>query len=79
MSTLIKRFEPEFDSALIDSTRDRLANTRFPEAETVEDWQQGLPLHYCQELVRYWMDDYDWQRVPTRLSAESRVGTRCQS
>ena len=69
MNTLIERFEPAFDSALIDSTRDRLANTRFPEAETVEDWQQGLPLHYCQELVRYWLDDYDWQRVPRRLSA----------
>ena len=75
MNTLIEHFEPAFDSALIDSTRDRLTNTRFPEAETVEDWQQGLPLHYCQELVRYWLDDYDWQRVPKRLSAFDNLMT----
>ena len=75
MNTLIEHFEPAFDSALIDSTRDRLANTRFPEAETVEDWQQGLPLHYCQELTRYWRDDYDWQRVPRRLSAFDNLMT----
>ena len=75
MSTLIEHFEPAFDNALIESTRDRLANTRFPDAETVEDWQQGLPLHYCQELTRYWRDDYDWQRVPKRLSAFDNLMT----
>ena len=69
MSPLIEHFTPSFESALIESTRSRLATTRFPDAETVEDWQQGLPPHYRQELVRYWLDDYDWQRVPTRLSA----------
>ena len=69
MSPLIEHFTPSFESALIESTRGRLATTRFPDAETVEDWRRGLPLHYCQELVRYWLDDYDWRRVPTRLSA----------
>jgi pimeloyl-ACP methyl ester carboxylesterase len=34
----------------------------------VEDWQQGLPLSYCQELVRYWREEYDWQRVPSLLN-----------
>ena len=48
MNMLIEHFEPAFDSALIDSTRDRLCEYPLPEAETVEDWQQGLPLHYCQ-------------------------------
>ena len=46
----------------------RLTQTRFPDAETVEDWQQGVPLTYCQELVRYWREEYDWQRVPSLLN-----------
>ena len=68
MNPALEPFIPTFDHALIDATRERLAKTRFPEAETVEDWQQGVPLHYCQELVRYWSEDYDWQRVPNQLS-----------
>lgn len=68
MNPALEPFTPTFDHALIESTRERLAKTRFPEAETVEDWQQGVPLHYCQELVRYWSEDYDWQRVPNQLS-----------
>ena len=30
--------------------RDRLARTRWPEAETVDDWTQGIPLAYTREL-----------------------------
>ena len=84
MNPALEPFTPTFDHALIESTRERLAKTRFPEAETVEDWQQGVPLHYCQELVRYWSEDYDWQRVPNQLSRYEnfmtevdRIGIHC--
>ena len=30
--------------------------TRWPERETVDDWSQGIPLGYVQELCRYWAD-----------------------
>ena len=30
----------------------RLGRTRWPEAETVDDWSQGVPLAYVQELCR---------------------------
>ena len=48
------------DEALDDLTR-RLELTRFPEAETSEDWSQGLPLAYARELRDYWLNDYDWR------------------
>ena len=67
MTTLIESFTPHFDQALIDISIDKLRKTRYPEAETVEDWSQGLPLAYAQELVRYWQDEYDWTRVPRLL------------
>ena len=68
MDSAIEHFEPRFDDAAIEDAVQRLTQTRFPNAETVEDWQQGVPLSYCQELVRYWRDDYDWQRVPSLLN-----------
>ena len=64
MDSAIEHFEPRFDDAAIEDAIQRLMQTRFPDAETVEDWQQGVPLTYCQELVRYWREEYDWQRVP---------------
>ena len=46
------------DTALADLKR-RLEATRWPERETVDDWSQGIPLAYVQDLCRYWTDSYD--------------------
>jgi epoxide hydrolase len=48
------------DDALAD-LRSRLAATRWPEAECVTDWSQGIPLSYTQELATYWANEYDWR------------------
>jgi epoxide hydrolase len=56
------------DAAIAD-LKARLANTRWPERETVDDWDQGVPLAYAQELAAYWRDEYDWRRVEARLNA----------
>lgn len=45
----------------IDDLNRRLDATRFPEAETPDDWSQGVPLDYARELVAYWREDYDWR------------------
>jgi epoxide hydrolase len=48
--------------------RERLRRTRWPEAETVGDWSQGVPLDYLQELCAYWADGYDWRATEARLN-----------
>ncbi len=40
--------------------RARLAGTRWPERETVDDWAQGVPLAYARDLCAYWADGYDF-------------------
>ena len=67
-SEAIYPFSPSFNSSAIDDLLSRLRQTRYPNAETVEDWSQGVPLSYQQELVDYWMTDYDPSRVPSRLN-----------
>jgi pimeloyl-ACP methyl ester carboxylesterase len=60
----VEPFEVHVTDAEIADLRDRLARTRWPEAETVEDWSQGVPLAYARDLCRYWADGYDFGLAP---------------
>ncbi|MET9078822.1 epoxide hydrolase, partial [Streptomyces sp. NPDC004232] len=53
-------FEVGITEAEIEDLRERLRRTRWPEREPVDDWSQGLPLAYAQELCRSWAEDYDF-------------------
>jgi pimeloyl-ACP methyl ester carboxylesterase len=55
------------DEVLAD-LRERLVRTRWPEAETVDDWSQGIPLSYTRELAAYWADEYDWRTREAELN-----------
>lgn len=47
-------FEVSITEAEIADLRARLRRARWPEREPVDDWSQGLPLVYAQELCRSW-------------------------
>jgi pimeloyl-ACP methyl ester carboxylesterase len=61
--------------AELDDLRDRLHRTRWPEAETVDDWSQGIPVAYVQELCAYWADGYDWRVTEARLNGLGQFRT----
>ncbi len=61
MSDAITPFTIDVPDALLDDLKARLANTRWPEAEVVDDWTQGIPLSYVQEVCEYWQNGYDWR------------------
>ena len=67
--TNIKPFTIDVPAADIDHLKRRLAETRWPEAETPNDWSQGVPLAYAQEFCRYWAESYDW---PARQALMNR-------
>jgi epoxide hydrolase len=69
MPDQITPFRVEIDDAAVDDLRERLQRTRWPEAEPVDDWSQGLPLAYAQELCRYWAEAYDVEQAAARLNA----------
>jgi pimeloyl-ACP methyl ester carboxylesterase len=62
-------FTVQIPDAAVQDLRDRLCRTRWPDRETVDDWSQGVPLGYVQELCAYWADDYDWRAAEQRLHA----------
>lgn len=59
----------------LDDLRRRLRTARWPEAATVDDWSQGVPLAWLQDLCAYWADGYDWRRCEDRLAALPQVRT----
>ena len=65
----IRPFSTQIPEADLDDLRARIAATRFPERETVEDDSQGVPLALMQNLARYWATEYDWSKCEARLNA----------
>lgn len=65
----VQPFLVDFGAEAIADLRDRLRRTRWPEAETVDDWSQGIPLWYTKELAAYWADGYDFDAAQRRLNA----------
>jgi pimeloyl-ACP methyl ester carboxylesterase len=49
--------------------RKRIAATRWPDKETVNDRSQGVQLATMQALARYWAKDYDWRKGEAKLNA----------
>ena len=64
----IRPFRVEVHDAAIDDLRERLARTRRPEKEPVDDWSMGIPLSYVENLAGYWQESYDMRRVPDLLN-----------
>jgi pimeloyl-ACP methyl ester carboxylesterase len=57
---------PEAD--LVDLRR-RIAATRWPDPETVDDQSQGIQLAKIKPLVAYWGTGYDWRKAEAKLNA----------
>ena len=58
--TTIRPFTIETPEADLDDLRARIAATRWPTKELVDDRSQGVQLATMQALVRYWTTEYDF-------------------
>ncbi len=61
MPDFIRPFRIHVTDELLLDLRRRLNATRWPDAELVNDWSQGAPLAWIQDICRYWADGYDWR------------------
>jgi Epoxide hydrolase N terminus len=68
VSDEITEFRIEIPDDELAGLRRRLHDARWFGPEPVNDWSQGVPLSYLQELCRHWADDYDWRATETRLN-----------
>src|SRR5215510_11700343 len=65
----IRPFTYKATDAELEDLRRRIAATRWPEKETVDDDSQGVPLALMRDLAKYWATDYDWRRCEAKLNA----------
>jgi len=75
MSEAISPFNIAIDDAVLEDLKQRLRHTRWPDAETVADWQQGAPLNWVRDICRHWADGYDWRAREARLNRWSQFTT----
>ncbi|QUH03958.1 epoxide hydrolase [Saccharopolyspora erythraea] len=65
----LRPFEVEVSKDDLHDLRRRIAATRWPHSELVEDRSQGVRLATVRELARYWGTEYDWRRCEAKLNA----------
>src|SRR3712207_8138436 len=74
--TAIRAFQVDVPEAVLTDLRRRIAATRLPSRELVEDRSQGVQLATIEELARYWATDYDWRACEARLNALPQFTTQ---
>src|SRR3712207_542624 len=72
----VRPFRTDVPEEDLDDLRRRIAATRWPSKELVEDRSQGVQLEALQELARYWTTDYDWRTCEERLNALPQFTTQ---
>jgi pimeloyl-ACP methyl ester carboxylesterase len=65
----IRLFRVSFPQADLDDLRQRIAATRWPDREQVNDASQGVQLATTQALARYWTNEYVFRRLEAKLNA----------
>lgn len=75
MSDAIRPFHLSIPQAQLDDLRQRLAQARWPDPETVPDTSQGPQLAKLQALVKHWQDSYDWRRCERLLNGLGQYHT----
>jgi pimeloyl-ACP methyl ester carboxylesterase len=65
----IRPYRIHVDEAQLTDLKQRIAATRWPDKETVDDVSQGVQLAQVQALVKYWGNGYDWRKAEAKLNA----------
>jgi hypothetical protein len=64
----VRRFKISIPEVQLLELHRRLAETRWPEPETVRDWSQGVPLQLLQALCGHWLTEYGWRATERQLN-----------
>jgi pimeloyl-ACP methyl ester carboxylesterase len=65
----IRPFQVNVPQPDLDDLRQRLAATRWPSKELVDDRSQGVQLATMQKLTNYWATEHDWRQTEAMLNA----------
>ncbi len=70
MTDAIEPFRYIVPDGAIADLHARIDATRWAEAQTVDDWSQGVPLAILREFVETWRHDYDWRPTEAWINTQ---------
>lgn len=68
MTNPVESFPIHIPQAQLDDLAQHLAQTRWPDPETVCDNSQGPQLERIRALVEHWQKEYDWRATEAQLN-----------
>jgi pimeloyl-ACP methyl ester carboxylesterase len=74
--TAIRPFRVTTPEKQLVELRRKIADTRWPTKELVDDRSQGVQLATLKALARYWATDYDWRKAEAKLNALPQFVTK---
>jgi pimeloyl-ACP methyl ester carboxylesterase len=72
----IRPFKVQIPDQALNDMRQRIAMTRWPDRETVNDASQGAQLAKLKPLVAYWGSGYNWRRAEAKLNSYPQFMTK---
>ena len=64
----VSPYKIDVPQEVIDDLWERLHRTRWPDEVVGTSWSRGCDLSYMKELVKYWIDEYDWRNQEVALN-----------
>jgi pimeloyl-ACP methyl ester carboxylesterase len=68
-ATAVRPFHVDIADDALDDLRRRIATTRLPHKELVDDRSQGVQLAPIEALAQYWVTEHDWRKCEAQLNA----------
>jgi pimeloyl-ACP methyl ester carboxylesterase len=63
------KFKIDIPTNIITDLKQRLKNTRWPDEPHDNDWQYGTNRQYLKDLMKYWLEEYDWYKQQEYLNS----------
>ncbi|MFD2444027.1 epoxide hydrolase family protein [Bacillus sp. CGMCC 1.16607] len=67
----IKPFHLSIDPEEILKLKERLDYIRWPDEIPGSDWQYGIPVSFMKDIVDYWKNEFDWEKVQNKINSFS--------
>ena len=68
-NTSIRPFSFHASDEELADLKQRIAATRWPSRELVDDASQGVQLATLQKLADYWLNHHDWRKIEARINS----------
>jgi len=64
----MKKFTIQIPGSDIEYLHQRLANARWINSNTENNWSKGVPADYLKKLADYWQNKFDWKKQEALLN-----------